>query len=81
MVQFSEFSDAFREYVVPIIFDGIEVVFVSSLIQGCFYIMRGDKNTGIDKIKFATLGYLMTNGVYLFKEIIDGIIYKSTLGL
>jgi len=80
-MQFNEFTVAFNKFVMPILYDGIDIVFRFSLLQGGFYIMRGDKKAGIDRIKFATIGFLGIKFINTFINIINDVAQKATLGM
>lgn len=80
-MEFNEFTSAFNKFIVPILFDGIDIVFKVSLYQAGFYLMRGDKKASIDRAKFATLGFLGIKFIDTFINIINEVAQRTTSGM
>lgn len=65
----------------PVIFDVGKTIFFIGLSQGAYYIMRTDRKAGIDKIKYATTGYVILKFSTWFVMVVDRISADALKGL
>lgn len=74
-------SSAFQAGIMPVMFDIGKTLLMIGLFQGSYYIMRADRKGGIDKIKYATMGYIMLKFINWFIALVDMIALEAMRGL
>lgn len=77
-MEFNIISKAFEQGVMPIIQDGLCMIAEISTAQGVYAIARGDRKTGIDKIKYAVTGYVMIKFVPQLFDFVDKVVANAT---
>lgn len=74
-------SKWFEIGMLPVIFDVGKTLFSIGIAQGAYYIMRTDRKAGIDKIKYATTGYVILKFSSWFVVVVDKISADALKGL
>lgn len=74
-------SRAFESGIMPVMYDIGKTLLIIGLFQGSYYIMRTDRKNGIDKIKYATTGYIMLKFINWFILLVDRIATEAIKGL
>lgn len=74
-------SRAFESGIMPVMYDIGKTLLIIGLFQGSYYIMRTDRKNGIDKIKYATTGYIMLKFINWFILLVDKIASEAIKGL
>jgi len=77
-MEFNIISRAFEQGVLPIIQDGMCMIAEISTAQGIYAIARGDRKTGVDKIKYAISGYVMIKFVAQLFDFVDKVVQNAT---
>lgn len=67
------FSQAFDISIMPILSDIGKVIFKVSVVGGIYLIIRQNAPKGIERIKYAAIGYVALNAMDLFINIVDNI--------
>ena len=66
-------SSTFDSSIMPYVYDFFKLMLKIGMVQGAFYVMKMDKKMGIDKVKYAVIGYTMLKFTDVFIKIIDQI--------
>lgn len=66
-------TNKFNVILMPYINDFFRLMLKIFIMQGAFYIMKKDRKEGIDKIKYAGIGYCVLKFTDIFVGIIDQI--------
>lgn len=66
-------SSVFDESIMPYVYDIGKLLLKVGIVQGAYYVMRADRRAGIEKIKYASFGYIMLKFIDVFIKIIDEI--------
>ena len=72
-------SRVFDESIMPYVYDIGKLLLKVGIVQGAYYVMRADRKAGIEKIKYASFGYIMLKFIDVFINIIDEISANITM--
>lgn len=65
--------NAFRESIVPIFADIAQILFWCSVVYGAYYVMQMRYSEGINRIKYAMIGYIVFKMADGFMRLVDNI--------
>lgn len=73
VVSLNVISTVFDNSIMPYVYDIGKLLLKVGIVQGAYYVMRADRRAGIEKIKYASFGYIMLKFIDVFIKIIDEI--------
>ena len=71
--------DAFRVSIIPIFMEIGKVLLYVSVFYGAYHIIRSQYQRGVDKIKWAAIGYIILQMTDAFVKIVDNIAKNMSL--
>jgi hypothetical protein len=74
----NEISNAFKAGIMPVMYDIGKVIFWCSSVYGVYYIIRRNYREGVDRLKWATIGYICLRLLDAFTKLVDVIVNNIT---
>lgn len=65
--------DAFRVSIIPIFADIAQILFWCSVVYGAYYVMQMRYSEGVNRIKYAMIGYIVFKMADGFMKLVDNI--------